>query len=113
MEIKFNIKGLNGKATFINNISKLLIGSNISNNITKTLDEIILLTIGKKEFKKIYDGAHDNIRNLYELVDERSVPLFSLYDLTHFGKENYGFDDEELEIAKKECIEKCKLLLKQ
>jgi hypothetical protein len=51
----------------------------------------------------LYDLLEDNIRNVYELIEDQ-IPFWAYRNLLRYGKDNYGFTEEEYETAIKNCI---------
>lgn len=85
------------RSIFANNVCKLLVEKHKGN-----------LTDAVKELKPIYDNFFDNVRNIYELVDNE-IPLFALHELSIQGKGNWDFSEEEYQSAitrtQKACID--------
>lgn len=63
-----------------------------------------------KNIDNIYEHFFDNVRNIYELVDNE-IPLFALYELLQDGAiDNFGFgdEDEELDDTYEACLDRTK-----
>lgn len=77
------------RANFANYVCELLISNYVKG--------------GSLEFvKEAFDHFEDNIDNIYELIHDH-IPLFALYRLKLYGKDNFGFDDQEFDDAIKSC----------
>lgn len=85
------------RSVFANNVCKILVEKNKGN-----LNDSI------KELKPIYDNFFNFVNNIYEIVD-KEIPLFALYELITFGKDNWGFSEKEYQSAisrtQKACID--------
>ena len=77
-----------------------LIFQNLYLKNNKDLEETII------EAKPYFELLDDNLRNLYELVDN-SLPLMAYYELKTFYKDNWTFTNEEYEQAFKNTIKAC------
>jgi hypothetical protein len=84
MEYKFvNKTDTCERSKFANKVCQLLVDSH-NKDIVAAL----------KEIGPIYDHFQNHVRNIYELIDSE-IPLFALYDLARYGKDNWNFNKEE------------------
>lgn len=83
------------RSTFANMVCKLLV-EKYEKDFYKAIENI----------EPIYESFFENVRNIYELVDER-IPLFALYELKKHGKDNWDFTEEEYQEAINRALNAC------
>lgn len=95
---EFNLKSeKDERSVFANSVCKLLVEKHKGD-----------LTEAVKELAPIYRSFFNNVRNIYELVS-REIPLFALYELLNYGKDNFDFSEKEYQLSvsktQKACID--------
>lgn len=86
---------LDSRSAFANYACDLLVAKH-NRQLTETLKEVGLL----REY------FEEHVRNIYERCDDE-IPLFGLYELMKYGKDNWGFTDEEYKDAKQTALITC------
>jgi hypothetical protein len=59
-----------------------------------------------EDIQYLFDYFDEHVRNIYELISSE-IPLFGLYQLKKYGKENWGFSEEEYNEALSQTYEAC------
>lgn len=83
------------RSDFANLVCKLLV-DNCEGSLDRALDKI----------EPFYENFFEHVRNIYEEVQDE-IPLFALYELLKYEKDNWDFTEEEYQEALERTRDAC------